>query len=175
MRPPVTTRRDSGGQRLGERLHMGGFLLLFFLLVTACEDRFAINRGVDLGYLPNLECVRRVLDDSNDLTGVEYRNLSAASGKGTPRSKLVFSARCVAGNAPKAIFVHLDIRVEEGGRVDIGLQWTGINGKPTGKEVNQILYVMKSIERDLESECHIEGFSSLVKQRCYKVACPPVE
>ena len=141
--------REQGAMRLR--------LVAFALVAYAgCESDYGVNRGAELGTMPDPSCVSRAIHRTTGVSSVEER-----------RSQESQRYRYEGDG----FWAHVYFYQESDGTVVFLHRRVSVNERPATKEVATTRQMMRAVEKSIASDCGVPEFGAGVWEECIGVRC----
>jgi len=168
MRDPV---RQPGSVPI--RLRGCALILLLALGISGalCERDYGIYRAATLSDMPDLGCVRSVLDATETISSLDENHwVDEQEPVREPRRqhhRYSYEGPDVRG--------HLAISVDPDGQVRFVQAYVLVDQKPPQATVDRSLEVMRETAHAIEKQCGVEGLVASIHESCERVECKPDE
>ena len=137
-----------------------------FLTVSTCyaavplsETTYGISRIVTLKSVPNIECIKSIINTTDGIQSVDDLYPSSLDGK-------LWSFR-YEGNG---VWANLTIRLQSDRRFELVHTRLSVDHRLAKAEVTKTLTMMKLVESRLMSGCNIAELSQ-IQMKCHRVDC----
>lgn len=156
-------------QAFFESRSLCAFVAVLLLAWTACEREYGIYRSARLDRVPDLRCIRSVLDEIERIESIKE---SHWEGQVTPVEgikhqihRYTYEGSDVRGQLVVAADVDGEMRLSQG--------YVLINRSPPQATVDGSLSTMRDIANRIEQQCNVPNLTGTMQEVCYRVRCEP--
>jgi len=140
---------------------------LLGLAVIGCEREYGIHRSATLSTLPDLECIRSVVNETALISSVDENHwVSEEQGNDGLRRqshRYSYQGPDVRG--------HLGIFVDPGGEIRFVQSYIRTDEKPPQTTIDRSLEAMREMARIIEVRCEVEDLVASIHESCERVEC----
>jgi hypothetical protein len=153
------------------------FGLIGLIFLSACDFIYGVRRVADIKPLPDLDCVRHVIETTPGIGGVEYRHTAGGrpltwTGVQAPDQVYTFIYHGLVGTH---ILGVLQLIENYNGDVKFDHSLSGLNYKPPQEAIDATRPVMREIETELAAECSLGKLPANIQETCSGVDCTPLK
>jgi hypothetical protein len=135
------------------------------VVVLGCEREYGVHRTALLQAYPDLACIRGVIERAPGIGRVTETSPREPRTTGAPRGSHYFSYE------GPSVSAHLAVVAETNGEISLSQTLMQVDSPPPQEMIDATRAVMRSLERQLENDCAMNGLASSTKEFCFRVDC----